>query len=454
MQHDGAETLGHSPPRLSRALSPGAVLLLVLSAASPVLSVFVGGSGMLHLSGTTAALAFLVGGSLAALFALLYAELGVRQPGAGGIYPGLARLIGPGVAHGYMFMTILTALPLNAFTALGLAGYIKVLGPALPTVPVALISLVLAAGIGMLNIRTSALITGLFLGVELLALAILTWVAATAPSVPLLPLLLPTSTDWNSFGIAVLGGLFWTGGANYMLYFAEEVDGGRAALGPLTARAGAICAFTIAGPMLVLVPAMAMTPALFAAETPIAAFLDAQASPAVAQAVSAGVIAAVFNAQIVTIMAFARLVYAMGRDGVLPGALGRLAATVSPRTRAPWGATALLTLASAATIGLGERWLLILTSGNVADYALIAIALLLARQRREPALWQAPAHPVIPIIALLFTLGAVQSFWTDAETGRPSLLLIGSTFALAWGIWHVRRAAGHAPMLNTQDDLP
>jgi hypothetical protein len=30
--------------------------------------------------------------------------------------------------------------------------------------------------------------------------------------------------------------------------------------------------------------------------------------------------------------------------------------------------------------------------------------------------------------------------------------LIGGTFALAWGAWHVRRAAGHAPMLNTLED--
>ena len=447
--------MGESKPQtLARVLSPGAVLLLVMSAASPVLSVFVGGSGMLHLSGSMAALAFLVGGALAALFALLYAELGVRQPGAGGIYPGLATLIGPGVAHGYMFMTILTALPLNAFTALGLAGYLRVIWPALPIGPVALASLALAAGIAMLNIRTSALITGLFLGVELLALAILSWVAATAPSVPLLPLLLPATLDWNAFGIAVLGGLFWTGGANYMLYFAEEVDGGRARLGPLTARAGAICAITIAAPMLLLVPAMAVTPALFAAETPIAAFLDAQASPAVAQAVSAGVIAAVFNAQIATVMAFARMVYAMGRDDVLTGRLGRLAATVSPRTQAPWGATLLLTVASAATIGLGDRWLLILTSGNVADYLLVAIALLLARHRGEPALWTAPAHPVIPVLALLFSLAAVRSFLSDPETGQPSLLLISGTFALAWAAWHVRRAAGHPPMLNNLDDLP
>lgn len=434
-------------PGLERALKPGGVLLLVLSAVSPVLSVFVGGSAVLHLAGSGAALAFLVGGVLAALFALLYAELGARVPGAGGVYPGLAALLGPGVAHGYMFMTLVTAMPLIAFSALGLAGYLRVIWPGLPTLPVALAGLALAAAIAVLNIRTSALVVGIFLGVELLALAILVWVAASAAQAPLASVLLPPDFHWNNFGIAALGGLFWCGGAVYALYFVEEMDGGGPALGPVVAQAGVISALVIALPMLLLVPAMDMMPGLYDAETPIAAFLEARASPAVAQAVSAGVIAAVFNAMIATIMAFARLVLGMGRDGVLPGRLGWLATRVSRRFHAPWGATLLVTLASAAAIGLGERWLLILTSGNVADYVLIALALLLARRRAEPTIWAAPGHPALPLLAILVTLWAVQSFWFDAETGRPSLLLIGGTFIAAWAVWHLRRAAGTAPAL-------
>jgi len=432
---------------LQRALKPGGVLLLVLSAVSPVLSVFVGGSAVLHLAGSGAALAFLSGGVLAALLALLYAELGARAPGAGGVYPGLAALLGPGVAHGYMFMTLLTAMPFIAFSALGLAGYLKVIWPGLPTLPVALAGLALAAGIAMLNIRTSALVVGIFLGVELLALAILLWVAASAPALPLGSIFMLPAISAGAFGLAVLAGLFWCGGAVYALYFVEEMEGGGPALGPVVAQAGAISALVIALPMLLLVPALAASPALFAAETPIAAFLEAQASPAVAQAVSMGVIAAVFNALVATIMAFARMVHAMGRDGVLPGAAGRLAARVAPRTHAPWGATLMVAACAGAAVGLGERWLLILTSGNVADYVLIALALLLARQRGEPSVWKAPAHPLLPALALLVTVMAGVSYWQDAETGRPSLLLITGVFLVAWAAWHARRAAGTAPAL-------
>lgn len=417
------------------------MLLLVLSAVSPVLSVFVGGSAVLHLAGAGAALAFLVGGVLAALLALLYAELGARHAGAGGVYPGLAALLGPGVAHAYMFMTLVTAMPLIAFSALGLAGYLDVLWPGLPPLAVAITGLVLAAGVAMLNIRTSALITGIFLGMELLALAILVGVAAAAPAAPLATVLAPAAASTSSFGLAVLGGLFWCGGAVYALYFVEEMAGGRQALGPVVARAGAISALVIAAPMLVLVPALAAAPDLFAAPAPLAALLERRASPAVAQAVSAGVVAAVFNAMVATIMAFSRLVFGMGRDRALAGPIGALATRVSLRTRAPWGATLLVTIAAAAAIGLGERWLLILTSGNVADYVLIALALILARRHGQPAPWLAPAHPALPLLGLAVTLWAVHSFWADAATGRPSLLIIAGVFVAAWAWWHARRLA-------------
>lgn len=80
---------------LARVLSPFEVLLLTLSALSPVLSVFIGGNGVLHLAGTGAALAFLLGGAFNFLFCLLYSEVAAAFPGAGGIYPSLTRLLGP-----------------------------------------------------------------------------------------------------------------------------------------------------------------------------------------------------------------------------------------------------------------------------------------------------------------------------------------------------------------------
>ena len=65
---------------LARVLSPFEVVLLTLSALSPVLSVFIGGNAVLHMAGTGAALAFLLGGLFNACFCLLYAEIGAAFP--------------------------------------------------------------------------------------------------------------------------------------------------------------------------------------------------------------------------------------------------------------------------------------------------------------------------------------------------------------------------------------
>lgn len=428
------------------------MLLLVISAVSPVLSVYVGGSAVLHLAGTGAALAFLVGGIGAACLALLYAELGSRHPGAGGVYPGLAARLGPGVAHGYVFMTMLVAFPLIAISATGLAGYLRVLWPAAVGAWLAPLAIFAAAGIAMLHIRTGALVTGLFLAVELAALAVLAWAGLAHPVQPLAAVLLHPATATGApvppldLVLAGFAGLFWTGGAVYALYFVEEMFGGAAQLPRVVVRAGVLSALLIAGPMLALVPAMDDLPALLASETPIAAFLAARVSPWLARAVSLGVVVAVFNALVATIIAYARMVHAVGRDGALPRPLARLAAQVGRRFHAPWGAALMIATVSAAMTGLSERWLLILTSSNIADYLLVGLALLAARRAKDSAkdgaCFAVPLHPLLPVVAILLTCGAALAFWLDADVGRPSLAILAAVFVMAWAGWHWRRRRG------------
>jgi amino acid transporter len=79
-------------------------MLLAFSALSPAFSVYIGGDAVLHLAGTGAAVAFLVGGLTAAILGLLYAEVGAAFPGAGGVYPSLAALLGPLLAFPYIVL--------------------------------------------------------------------------------------------------------------------------------------------------------------------------------------------------------------------------------------------------------------------------------------------------------------------------------------------------------------
>ena len=108
---------------LARVLSPFEVFLLTMSALSPVLSVFIGGNAVLHIAGTGAALAFLLGGAFNVLFCLLYSEIAAAFPGAGGVYPSLTRLLGPRWSYAYVMLTVPLAFFSVAFAGLGLASY-------------------------------------------------------------------------------------------------------------------------------------------------------------------------------------------------------------------------------------------------------------------------------------------------------------------------------------------
>jgi amino acid transporter len=425
-------------PVLHRGLGPGGVLLLTLSALSPVASVYITGAGILHLAGTGAALAFIAGGVISALVALLYAELGAAFPGAGGIYASLARILGPAGGFPCIALQMVTGAPMMAFTAMGLADYARVLVPGAPFLPITLATLVLACAIGVLRIRTSALITGMFLGIECLALAIVTLVAALHParslgSVLLHPVLLDhgvlVPVPWATMGLALVAGVYATAGANWALFFAEEMQDAPRRMGRVTAWAGVIASITIAVPMVLLVRSAPDLRAMLGAEAPIAAFLQATGGRAAALVVSLGVIAAIFNNQVALGMALGRFMFATGRDGIWPGLVNRALAHLHGGWQSPLQATVLLCVASAFAVLLGERVLLIIISGNVFEYLLMAAAMIVGRRSGLTGRYfRVALHPAMPVLVVVLVAAFVAADWQDADAGRPSIVLLGAVF--------------------------
>ena len=170
-----------TPPTLKRVLSPIGVMLLAFSALSPAFSVYVVGDTVLHMAGTGGAIAFLLGGVAAAILGLLYAEVGAAFPGAGGVYPSLAALLGSFMAFPYIVLLAPIVFAQTAIAALGMADYIRVLAPGLPLLPLAFAGIAAATVISVLNVRFGAIVTGVFLAVEAIALTILTTVALLHP---------------------------------------------------------------------------------------------------------------------------------------------------------------------------------------------------------------------------------------------------------------------------------
>ncbi len=438
-------------PGLQRVLSPIGVMLLAFSALSPAFSVYIGGDAVLHMAGTGAAAAFLLGGVASAILGLLYAEIAAAFPGAGGVYPTLAALLGKLMAFPYIVMMLPIAFAGAALAALGMADYIRVLVPTAPLLPVAFAGIAAATLIAVLNVRFGALVTGGFLAIEAIALAILALVAVTHPARSLSALLThPVMLDHGvmkqtpifALGLATVSGLWACGGAGWGLYFAEEMQDVRRKIGRVVAWTGAIASVTIAGPMILMLMSARDLPAVLGAEAPMAAFLKLAAGPVVSEVVSLGVAAAIFNSLVATVMAYSRYLYATGRDGVWPAPISRVLARLHPRLNSPLVATALLVIGTALICLIGEKALVILISGNVSDYLLIAIAIFIGRSSGATGQdFRAPLHPMIPVFALVVTALSIVADALDKDAGRPSIILLVTLFLGALAYYHFRLRA-------------
>jgi amino acid transporter len=140
--------------------------------------------------------------------------------------------------------------------------------------------------------------------------------------------------------------------------------------------------------------------------------------------------------------------FAIGRDGVLPGAVDRVLAIVHPRLRSPIGATSVLAALGAACLLLGEKRLLLIVSGNFAEYFLIGAAVVVGRARGLLGQnFKVPLHPLVPLIAIGAGAGVILANWGDAGTARKSMALLLGIFAAAF-IWHEARIRQGRPPID------
>ena len=256
-----------------------------------------------------------------------------------------------------------------------------------------------------------------------------------------------------TLALATIAGVWSTAGGSWALYFAEEMQDVQQKIGRVVAWVGVISAVAIAVPLALVVLAIDDVPNILRSEAPIAAFLAQSAGPLVGTVMIVGVVAAIFNAIIATIMCQSRLLYATGRDGAFFGPVNRLFAFVHPRQQTPIGAVlALILIASALTL-VGEQKLLILISGNVSDYFMVGLAVWAGRRTGLTGqFFRAPLHPLVPLIGMLGGAGAIYADWADVAAGRPSIILLLGLFiaaALFYG-WR-RRQLGHDIVMSGTD---
>ena len=450
------------PGGLRRELSSFAVLLLTLSSLSPVVSVFGVGGDVLHQAGSGAAILF-GGAILAALvWAVVYAEMGSAFPYAGGDYVAVGNILGGWAGAITLALWAVTAGPAIAFSSEALAPYVHQLAPQLPEPLITFGGLAGALALALLSVRRGALVTGLFLAVETVAVVALIVVGASHPArSPLAVLAHPVllgpgggfaPVTLSVLGLGALSAVYATVGGNQAINFGEELHDPHRRMGRVVLMACLIGAFATALPIVFVVLSAPDLGALLSSKAPFAQFLSAALGPWAGSALSAGVALAIFNANIVSIMGAARLYFSLGRDGLFPAPVNRLLSGVNEHGT-PRAATLVVTAFSAGCCFLPEHALLVFISGLlVYGWSLVCLSVLVGRRKGltgANGYWRSPLFPLAPVVGLCMAAVFTVADLMDPDAGRPSLLLLG-TMVLAALAWHrfVLRPRGWAPKLG------
>jgi amino acid transporter len=449
---------------LHRKLSSFGVLLLTLSCLSPVFSVYGVGSDVLQHAGTGAAAMFICAFAVAVVWAVVYAELGSAYPYSGGDYVGVGAILGPWAGFASLTVWAVTLAPATAFLAKTVALYAGELAPAASPTLVTFGALAVATIIALLAVRTSALLTGIFLGIEMLAVLALTGAGLLHPvrglmSVVLHPVTLGAEgtlvpVALGAMALAGISAAYATSGGNQAIAFGEELIEPHRHMGNVVLLAGLIGALATAVPVIAVVISAGDLPAILRSPAPFSAFISSVAGPAAGQALSAGVLVAIFNALIAQIMFGARLFFSFGRDEIFHPIVNTILARVHRSSGAPRAATWFIGALSAGCCLLDTHLLVVFLSGlTVYSLALVSFAVLVGRSRRltgQPGFWRSPLYPLAPILGLVIAVAFGIADLLDADAGRPGLLILGAMI-VAGLLWHhfvlSRRPGGWTPQV-------
>lgn len=465
--HPHAASAPPATGTLHRKLSSFGVLLLTLSCLSPVLSIYGVGADVLKTTGTGAAPLFLVGIAVAALWGVIYAELASAYPYAGGDYVGVGSVLGPWAGVASLTMWAVTLGPALAFSAKTVATYMSELAPSYSPTMVAFGSLAAATAVALLAVRTSAIVTGLFLAIEMTAVCVLVVAGFLLPSRSIVgvfahPVALGASGTLapvaaSALALGAVSAAFGTCGGNQAIAFGEELREPHRRMGNVVLQAALIGALATALPVIGVVFGAADLASLLASPAPFTAFIAAVAGPVAGLSLSAAVVLAIFNAMIALLMFGARLFYSLGRDAIFHWRINRMLVRVHAHSGAPRAATLVAGAFAAACCLLDSHILVVFVAGFVPYVlTLVSLSVLLGRHKGltgQAGCWRAPLHPTAPILGLCAAAVLFAADLMDADAGRPSTILLGGAIAAAL-MWHrfvlARRPGGWAPSLHEE----
>lgn len=423
-----------------RSLGSIGVLLLTLSATTPASSVWVIVPEMLQVAGSGALIAMLLAAIVCVATAFVYAELSSAFPVAGGEYVMVGHTLGPLAGFVMLAINLVNNLLFPAVIGLGLSDVLSGLIPGLPTVPTAIAVVALSTLAGILHIRLNAWITGIFLAVELLALATIVVLGFAEPvrslfAAPAMAVgggLGPATPV--SIGLATTAAIFAMNGYGLAVYFGEEMLDASAKIARVVLVAACL---TIAVELVPLAAALSGAPdlhRLFTDADPFGWFARTRGGDLMADLLAVAIALAILNAAIAGILAYARFFYSTGRDAIWGKLLDPWITMIHPRLGSPWIATLLIGAVSCVACLLPLRLLLVLSGAGIAvTYLGIALAAIVGRRTgaTAQAAYRMPLFPVAPSVTIVALILVFWASWLDLETGRTGLIVTAGQMLIA-----------------------
>jgi len=450
-----AGKLPPTPRPLARCLGVLGILFLTLSATTPASSVFIIVPGMLQTAGTGTLWAFALAGLVCVATAYVYAELSSAFPVAGGEYVAVARTLGPLSGFIVLGINVFNNMIFPPVVGLGVSAVLGTVIPGLPQIPTAIVVVIGSTLCALLNIRVNALVTGVFLAVEVAALGVLVVLGLAEPARSLLPMLthpaalagdMLVPASHSSIGLATTVAIFALNGYGMAVYFGEEMHDAPAKIARviLTSFGLSLC--------LELVPVIAVLigapdlKALFGTDDPFGLFVHGRGGTLLSQMVAVGVVIAIVNAAIVTVLASARFFWCTGRDCVWGYRFDEFIGAIHPKWQSPWIATLIIGLIGVFCCFISLKFLLILNGGGlIVTYAAISLGALAGRRNGSTghAIYKMPLFPLAPIFTLLALGYVVYANWQDVDEGRPGMIATGAQIVMAAGYyWLVLKRRG------------
>lgn len=444
--------------QLARDIGVFGAVLITVSGITPTASIFIDAPVAFPGQGSGVVWSFAIAAVIAFGLAFCYAELGSMFPVTGGLYSIVARVLGrPAGFLGFVDYLVL-AIVGPSTVGLGTAQYVGVF---LPHVNATAVGVVLILGtmlIAMLSIKGNALVTGIFLAIEMLIVVTLVVLGFTHINQPVEILFQPQTYTANGaltmvgFGGILAGVVIALGSYNGYdgpITFSEEMKNPRRGVPRavlLSVTVAILCEFL---PVTAVILGSPSLQALTTAPTPMSYFITAVGGEMLDDIITLGVILAIVNASIVGMLALGRLVYSSGRDRAWPEPISGWLTYVSPRFKTPVVATAVIgSLAAILSAFVNLSQIVEIASLLlVVMYILVSLSAIVTRftQKDHVRPYRMPLWPLPPVLALVGCLIVLT------QQDPSDLLLLGVIFAIA-GLYYVSylrpRSATHWVMLN------